>query len=46
MRNHEVIERRELLDDGGNLAEPGWSRRLVQRYDRGRIKAPAWRIKE
>ncbi len=46
MRNHEVTQERELLDARGNLAEPGWSRRLLQRYDRRRIKAPAWRIKE
>ena len=46
MRNHEVTAPRELLDSRGNLAEPGWSRQLVQRYDRSRIKAPAWRIKE
>ena len=46
MRNHEVILSRELLDERGNLAEPGWSRHLVQKYDRSRIKAPKWRIKE
>ena len=46
MRNHEVTRERELLDGSGNLAEPGWSRRLLQRYDRQRIRAPKWRIKE
>ena len=46
MRNHEVIEPRDLLDERGDLAEPGWSRHLVQRYDRSRIQAPNWRIKE
>ena len=46
MRNHEVTEPRELLNEAGNLAEPGWSRRLVQRYDRSMIRAPRWRIKE
>ena len=46
MRNHEVISPRELLNDQGDLAEPGWSRHLVQKYDRNQIKAPAWRIKE
>ena len=35
-----------LLDDHGNLREPGWSRSLLQKYDRSRIKAPKWRIKE
>ena len=46
MRNHEVTEPRDLLDEGGNLAEPGWSRRLIQRYDRSKIRAPKWRVKE
>jgi len=46
MRNHEITGRRELLNEQGNLAEPGWSRHLLQHYDRSRIKAPAWRIKE
>ena len=35
-----------MLDDKGELREPGWSRSLVQEYDRNRIKAPKWRIKE
>ncbi len=46
MRNHEVTERGPLLKEDGNLREPGWSRHLVQTYDRNRIKAPKWRIKE
>lgn len=29
MRNHEVTRSQALLDARGNLAEPGWSRRLV-----------------
>ncbi len=45
-RNHEVTTVHDLLDENGELSEPGWSRRLLQRYDRSRIKAPAWRIKE
>ena len=46
MRNHEVTETHPLLDARGNLAEPGWSRSLLQKYDRSQIKAPKWRIKE
>lgn len=46
MRNHEIITEQELLDAKGNIAEPGWSRRQLQRYDRGQIKAPRFRIKE
>ena len=45
-RNHEVTSRHPLLDDIGQLSEPGWSRSLVQQYDRSKIKAPKWRIKE
>ena len=45
-RNHEVTERQLLLDEHGNLREPGWSRKMVQQYDRNMIKAPKWRIKE
>ena len=46
MRNHEVTERHALLNTQGDLAEPGWSRSLVQQYSRSQIKAPKWRIKE
>ena len=46
MRNHEVTDRHPLLKEDGSLREPGWSRKLVQSYDRSKIKAPALRIKE
>ena len=45
-RNHEVVTSHDLLDRHGELTEPGWSRSLIQRYDRTMIKAPKWRIKE
>ena len=45
-RNHEVTTIQPLLDGSGELKEPGWSRRQVQKYDRSMIKAPKWRIKE
>ena len=45
-RNHEVTQEQMLLDECGELREPGWSRRQVQKYDRSMIKAPKWRIKE
>ena len=45
-RNHEVTNIQMLLNDAGELTEPGWSRRMVQKYDRRMIKAPKWRIKE
>ena len=46
MRNHEVTHEQLLLTEDGELREPGWSRRMVQKYDRQMIKAPKWRIKE
>ncbi len=46
MRNHEVTESGLLLNEDGNLREPGWSRSQVQEYRRSMIKAPKFRIKE
>ena len=46
MRNHEVTTVQPLLDGQGELREPGWSRSLVQKYNRADIKAPKIRIKE
>lgn len=46
MRNHEVTRSQPLLTAEGCLREPGWSRQLVQTYDRAAIKAPKFRIKE
>lgn len=46
MRNHEVTNVQDLLDEQGNLREPGWSRQMVQQYHRNQVKAPAFRIKE
>lgn len=45
-RNHEVTSVHPLHDENGLLVEPGWSRSLVQQYDRSRIKMPKFRIKE
>jgi hypothetical protein len=44
--NHEVTAQQLLLDDRGELREPGWSRRMMQQYRRDMIKAPRLRIKE
>ena len=35
-----------LLDGRGRLAEAGWAGSEVRTYDRSRIAAPRWRIKE
>lgn len=45
-RNHEITKVQPLLLTDGSLREPGWSKQLVQQYDRNKIKAPKFRIKE
>ena len=45
-RNHEVITEQFLLDENGELREPGRSRRMVKKYRRDMTKARKWRIKE
>lgn len=46
MRNHEVVKSHNLLDENGRLIEPGWSKSLIQKYDRNMIKKRKTRIKE
>lgn len=43
---NEIKNKTILLDDRGNIAEPGWARRSLYSYDRSLIKAPGIRIKE
>jgi len=44
--NIEIVEPADLLDSDGRVAKEGWARWPHWRYDRSRIKAPGWRIKE
>ena len=37
-RNHEVITAGPLLDEKGELVEPGWSRSLIKTYERSMIR--------
>lgn len=46
MRNHEVTTKQMLLDQEGEIAEPGWAREQVWTYRRDMIKASKLRIKE
>lgn len=46
MKQHEVTQIQPLLDGKGCVNEPGWARSLVWQYDRKKIKAPKYRIKE
>ena len=43
---HEITKRIPLLDEKGNIAEPGWARKLLPAYRRKDIKANPLRIKE
>lgn len=46
MRSHEVITSQNLLDEKGEIKEPGWAKHQIWNYRRCDIKAPAFRIKE
>ena len=43
---HEITKPIPLLDDRGNLTEPGWARRPLPVYDRSRVKGGPARRKE
>lgn len=43
---HEVTKIQSLLDERGQVIEPGWARTPVWQYNRRDIAAPAFRIKE
>lgn len=42
----EVTEKTDLLDESGSIANPGWAKAPLWNYNRERIKAPRFRIKE
>lgn len=46
MTQREITVPLELLDEEGKITEEGWARKPYWRYDRGKIAAPGWRIKE
>ena len=46
MKEQHLMSEGPLLDEKGNLAEPGFAYQLVKAYDRSAIKAKKWRIKE
>ena len=45
-RQHEITSEKKLLDENGNIAEPGYAKKLFWKYDRKDIKANPLRIKE
>ncbi len=43
---HEVLERQSLLNENGNIAQPGYAKKMMWDYERADIKAKPARIKE
>lgn len=43
---HEITAAIPLLDEHGNLTEPGWAKHLLPVYDRAKVKGGATRLKE
>lgn len=43
---HEITQAIPLLDEQGELTQPGWSRRLLPVYDRSRVRGGPLRLKE
>ena len=46
MMQHEIVSSQRLLNEKGNIAEPGFAKKQYWQYDRRDIRAPKWRIKE
>ena len=46
MRSHEITKKQPLLNEKGDLLQPGWARSQLFEYHRADIKAPKFRIKE
>ena len=46
MAQHEILASAPLLDENGNIAEPGFAKKLLPVYRRADIKASPLRIKE
>ena len=43
---NEILKVDDLLNDDGSLKHKGYAKKLLLKYDRNKIKAPKWRIKE
>ena len=41
--NHEVATKQKLLNENGNLNEPGYSKKEVFEYDRKQINVAKWK---
>ena len=43
---HEITKPQRLLDENGNIKEPGFAKKMLYEYHRSDVKAKNWRIKE
>ncbi|MGM9808614.1 MAG: DUF2804 domain-containing protein [Bacilli bacterium] len=43
---NEILKVDDLLNEDGSLKHKGYAKKLLLKYDRNKIKAPKWRIKE
>lgn len=43
---HEITQAIPLLDEQGELTQPGWARRLLPVYDRSKVRGGPLRLKE
>ncbi|MEF9925616.1 MAG: DUF2804 domain-containing protein [Raoultibacter sp.] len=46
MPQHHITCEGPLHNDKGALDQPGWANQLLLTYDKARVKAPKWRLKE
>ncbi len=46
MKQYEITAPIPLLDDQGNLTQPGWARKLYPVYDKSKVKGGPLRLKE
>ena len=46
MRNTEITERTQLLNQDGMVKSPGFARKMLWEYDRKSLKTPRFRMKE
>lgn len=46
MAQNEIVKKLDLLGKDGRIIEEGWARRPFWKYERSKISAPSWRVKE
>lgn len=46
MEQNEIVKKTRLLDENGNVAQPGWCRKMLYDYSRKDVKVSKLRLKE